>query len=992
MYRLDPDHFDQWFFALNGVEPFPWQRRLFRKWLCADQLLECRWPKVISLPTASGKTAVIEMAVFALACGSPAARRRIAFVVDRRLVVDEATRRAELLARKLQAAIQDEANILGPVARALVETGGEPDAPLAVARLRGGIEFDDSWAKNPAQPTVIVSTVDQVGSRLLFRAYGGVGKRSLPIPAGLLGVDTLIIVDEAHCSQAFCDTVHEIEEKWQRAAEQPLPNPLTLVRMSATLPDEPEFRLEQEDQECEELRRRLFTAKPVKLETVRAEGSAKAWREMLENHVVEEIRNWTGSRRGGVCAVVLNRVQSARKVFEQIGVDGGRKMLLTGRMRPWDRDRLLREWLPKIEASSSRPDSESPLVVVATQCIEVGANLDFDFMVTEAAPLDALRQRFGRVNRLGIRGAESAEGGGGFSGVIVAHPVQCELDTEDRPKASDEVYGDSLCLTWNYLLGSAAGPDGVVDFSHSAMSRFLPEGGALEPLLQPSAPAPPLLPAYLDLLAHTNPPPDPDVDIAEFLHGARRNQADVTVVWRSGLVQSSAEDWVDRIAIQPPAPGEGCPVPVWEVRRWLSGAGTTADGDSDIIGLGESTDGNGSAGRTALRWKGPEDSKACQPQEIRPGDLLVVPAEYGGCTEFGWDPSSERPVADIGDAVAESLGRRPVLRLSVLQQMGAERLAEHGVDDEAGPGLLELIARFEQQASEWEEEPERQGEDTRNFLADVKKAADSQGMEWLAQLADRLMEDRAPEVIYDKSGRPLALAGSRSGGEDAQTGSETSSFAGRGEIRLESHMEGVAATVNRWVRFLNLPGGLQRAVILAARFHDLGKADPRFQAMLRGKAFVGPLEAERLLAKSPVISPRNLAAMREARRLSGCPEDFRHEALSAFIVETNPELLEGDLDQELVLHLIGSHHGYGRPWFPVSVDRQPVRFRLAPGGTREIEVCSDHRLHCVGGGTAARFWRLNRRYGWWGLAYLESLLRLADQRRSAEEECNGRQG
>jgi CRISPR-associated endonuclease/helicase Cas3 len=91
---LTPDDFADFFQEVYGYEPFPWQIRLLRQVAQTG-----KWPETLALPTGSGKTTAIDIAVFHLAIEADrgTARRapvRIAFVVDRRLVVDDAHKHA----------------------------------------------------------------------------------------------------------------------------------------------------------------------------------------------------------------------------------------------------------------------------------------------------------------------------------------------------------------------------------------------------------------------------------------------------------------------------------------------------------------------------------------------------------------------------------------------------------------------------------------------------------------------------------------------------------------------------------------------------------------------------------------------------------------------------------------------------------------------------------------------------------------------------------
>jgi CRISPR-associated endonuclease/helicase Cas3 len=162
---------------------------------------------------------------------------------------------------------------------------------------------------------------------------------------------------------------------------------------------------------------------------------------------------------------------------------------------------------------------------------------------------------------------------------------------------------------------------------------------------------------------------------------------------------------------------------------------------------------------------------------------------------------------------------------------------------------------------------------------------------------------------------------------------------------------------------------------MAALLHDIGKADPRFQAWLRGRVVL-PLEAD--LAKSGG-NGRDWTARDRARREAGYPTSGRHELQSVALLQ-NAEF-DATIDRDLLLHLVGSHHGWCRPFAPVAPDELPVEVRFG-----EWSASSAHRLEYLASGVAERFWRLTRRYGWWGLAYLETLVRLTDQRVSEREQ------
>ena len=437
---LATEDFSAVFEAIHGYPPFPWQRRLAETIAASGS-----WPAALDLPTGSGKTAAIDVALFHLALEADrgSGRRapvRVAFVVDRRIIVDEAAERATRIAEALAAASGD-----GPLARMAVRlqslAGGGP--PLFVRSLRGGIPREDDWARTPSQPTILCSTVDQIGSRLLFRGYG-VSDGMKPVHAGLLGSDCLFLLDEAHLAAPFSETLYKVAAYRAPPWCEEMPGPWQFVSISATPRTEASpFSLDQDDLSNSVLSRRLNAAKPTHL--VKLPLSAK---DDPEQHAkgftdaTERLFDKSGAR---TLAVVVNRVALARAVFDKLRsqlVEDTDVVLLTGRTRGIERDALVAAYKDRIMSGAAADDRR--IVIVATQTIECGADFDFDALVTQIAPVDALRQRFGRLNRMGRDIPSPAS-------ILAAKD-------EIASRADDAVYGDRAKKTWDWLIVCADAP------------------------------------------------------------------------------------------------------------------------------------------------------------------------------------------------------------------------------------------------------------------------------------------------------------------------------------------------------------------------------------------------------------------------------------------------------------------------------------------------------------------------------------------------------
>jgi CRISPR-associated endonuclease/helicase Cas3 len=148
--------------------------------------------------------------------------------------------------------------------------------------------------------------------------------------------------------------------------------------------------------------------------------------------------------------LVFNQVKKAQEVFESLQelYPDVSSLLLHSRFKRGDRNDKEKQLLGLDE--EGKPvgifnTGNEACIVVSTQIVEVSLDISFDVMITEAAPLDALVQRFGRINR-----KRNEETIGTYKDVYIIRPGENIKETRpydfDTVKKSFEVLEDGKLL------------------------------------------------------------------------------------------------------------------------------------------------------------------------------------------------------------------------------------------------------------------------------------------------------------------------------------------------------------------------------------------------------------------------------------------------------------------------------------------------------------------------------------------------------------------
>ena len=920
------EEFGEFFAALNPAPeeerknyPFSWQEEVLDH-ICEHGV----WPERINAPTGSGKSSVVDIHLFANALAAvgaaPRVPRRLCVTVGRRALVDSQATRADKILDRMGKALaneSDESDILRRVAEALqsfqTRNDKQGSGPFEVGHIRGELSNRTLPVTDISACAIIAATPDMYGSRALFRGYGST-KAARPRETALLAMDTVMVLDEAHMNRQLLHTTQRIAELQKREADLGVPTlqvvettatPSTGDSESTTLGVDIEALDSPNDKE---LHRRVYSHKELVLRPI-DKWDGKPGNAATVKAAVDAIKDFLAHREVGkgsevahTVGCIVNHVRTAISIKEELAKDLAEDevQLLVGRKRPYD----LKKLHPDLFTTEG---DKSVKVVVATQTLEVGIDVDFADLVTELAPASSLAQRFGRVNRLGHRTD---------SKVVVIEPASGDLVKKDAPpyKAVDL----SNAYAWLEALKDAENPS----VNPAAMVKNPPVQSSPERLLYQR-------PEWSDLLEFSrtdeNPYDEPDLDL--WLHDSLETETAMGgVIVRDNLPSnSSAAMEILKTNYFAPHDEETFPANLKILQEIL-----------------DYQDEHGVKPRKFLYRQGEislwqdADQGAESSQSLAPGDVLLLDTGSIPFTNQGI-AVTQRELPSKKDEL-KAVPFPEEIKLYVYEKCAdrEEDFREYlGLSPEEVAELLDAQSadgKKKRIASELTTEAE-DGQEVISWYAEVTNATEKKSVEG---------SDIAQELVL------------------------------AGPVLLDDHQNDVAERTRQLAENLGLAPEFSEALELAAKYHDEGKRDLRFQQMLGAD-----LQTD-ALAKS---GHRSVAEAYRARSRSALPRGWRHEQLSALMVAASPEKVGEHRD--LVLRIIGCSHGHGRFSFAHDAGFLLKEGYLPEGTDYEALKEQATRLFNVG------YWdnlmeQTSRTYGPYATAYLEAVERAADAQISRE--------
>jgi CRISPR-associated helicase cas3, anaes-subtype len=926
------NEFSDFFAALNGgYAPFSWQEEVLDH-ICEHGV----WPERINAPTGSGKSSVVDIHLFANALAAvgaaPRVPRRLCVTVGRRALVDSQATRADKILGDLKDALADESGepgILRRVAEALQSFQTRNDTqeigPFEVGHIRGELSNRTLPVTDISACAIIAATPDMYGSRALFRGYGST-KAARPRETALLTMDTVMVLDEAHMNRQLLHTTQRIAELQKREVDLGVPT-LQVVETTATPStgdsDSTTLGVDIEALDSpndEELRNRVYSHKELVLHPI-DKWDGKPGNAATVNAAVGAIKDFLAHREAGedskeahTVGCIVNHVRTAISIKEKLVKDKvfGKEeevQLLVGRMRPYD----LKKLHPDLFTTEG---DESVKVVVATQTLEVGVDVDFADLVTELAPASSLAQRFGRVNRLGHRTD---------SKVVVIEPASGDSVKKDAPpyKAVDL----SNAYAWLEALNGTENPS----VNPAAMVKNPPVQSSPERLLYQR-------PEWPDLLEFSrtdeNPYDEPDLDL--WLHDSLDAETAMGgVIVRDNLPSNtSAAMEILKTSYFAPSDLETFPANLKILQEILDYQDEHGVKPRKFLYR---------QGEISL-WQDADHGEESR-QSLAPGDVLLL---------------------DMGSVPFTNQG------IAVTQR----ELPSKKDELKAVPFLLKAVSFLD---------------DAELYVAELyvyEKCADREerfrkylglSPEEVAELLDAQSADGKKKMIASEltteaeDGQEVIAWYAVVTDEEFVEGSDIAQeLAPAGPVLLDDHQNDVAERTRQLAENLGLAPEFSEALELAAKYHDEGKRDLRFQQMLGADAETGAL------AKS---GRRSVAEAYRARSRSALPRGWRHEQLSALMVAASPEKVGEHRD--LVLRIIGCSHGHGRFSFAHDAGFLLKEGYLPEGTDYEALKEQATRLFNVG------YWdnlmeQTSRTYGPYATAYLEAVERAADAQISRE--------